>query len=103
MRPDLRRKVDYKKIAKGELAEWITEVTELDEELAEERARTQAMIDASNERTGKQKPLAERISEPTSWTTSSSLTTWGTATPQIKLAKLMDKEKKLLVEHQGCT
>ncbi|KAG6896783.1 hypothetical protein C0992_006089 [Termitomyces sp. T32_za158] len=38
MCPDLRRKVDYRQIPPGELVDWITEVTELDEELAEERA-----------------------------------------------------------------
>ncbi|KAG6858825.1 hypothetical protein C0995_013629, partial [Termitomyces sp. Mi166 len=100
MRPELRRKVDYKRISAGELADWITEVTELDKELAEERARTQAMIDVSNERISKRKPLIERLSEPSSRASSTSLTPSGTVTPRIKLAKLTDEEKKLLAEHQ---
>ncbi|KAG6901035.1 hypothetical protein C0995_001826, partial [Termitomyces sp. Mi166 len=36
MHPDLCWKVDYKRIPIGELADWITEVVELDEELAKE-------------------------------------------------------------------
>ncbi|KAG6895964.1 hypothetical protein C0993_008933 [Termitomyces sp. T159_Od127] len=84
-----------------ELADWVAEVTELDEELAKDRAQTQAMIDASNaERTGRRKPLAERISEPPSCTNSASP---NTGAPRIKLLRLTDDEKKLLAEHQGCT
>ncbi|KAG6883543.1 hypothetical protein C0992_008516 [Termitomyces sp. T32_za158] len=104
MRPDLRRKVDARKFRLPELADWIAEVTELDVELAEDRAQTQAMIDASNfERSGKRKPLAERLSEPTLRVSSASPTTSGTSTPRLKLTKLTDDEKKLLAEHQGCT
>ncbi|KAG6882993.1 hypothetical protein C0993_008363 [Termitomyces sp. T159_Od127] len=102
MRPDLQRKVDYTKIPDGELADWITEVTELDKELAEERAQTQVLIDANNaERAGKWKPLAERISEPPSRTPSS--LTPGMTMLQIKLAKLIDDEKRLLTEQKECT
>ncbi|KAG6876793.1 hypothetical protein C0992_011716 [Termitomyces sp. T32_za158] len=104
MRPDLHRKVDARKFCLPELADWIAKVTELDVELAEDRAQTQAMIDASNaERSGKRKPLAERLSEPTLRISSASPTTSGTSTPRLKLAKLTDDEKKLLAEHQGCT
>ncbi|KAG6901290.1 hypothetical protein C0995_014034 [Termitomyces sp. Mi166 len=48
MHPDLYRKVNYKRIPIGELADWIMEVVELDEELAKEQARTQAMINTSH-------------------------------------------------------
>ncbi|KAG6875053.1 hypothetical protein C0992_005377, partial [Termitomyces sp. T32_za158] len=60
MRSDLRRKVDARRLKSNmEFADWIIEVTELDEELAEDRAQTQAMIDASNaERAAKPFPLA---------------------------------------------
>ncbi|KAG6881185.1 hypothetical protein C0995_002688, partial [Termitomyces sp. Mi166 len=61
------------------------------------------MIDVSNERISKRKPLIERLSEPSSRASSTSLTPSGTVTPRIKLAKLTDEEKKLLAEHQGCT
>ncbi|KAG5333590.1 hypothetical protein C0989_005267 [Termitomyces sp. Mn162] len=91
MRPDLRRKVDAKRFHFPELADWVAEVTELDEELVEDRAQTQAMIDASNAEKGKRKPLAERISEPRAL--SASPTTSGTNTPHLKLAKLTDDKK----------
>ncbi|KAG5725083.1 hypothetical protein E4T56_gene10298 [Termitomyces sp. T112] len=101
MHPDLRRKVDVKRFRFPELADWVAEVTELDEELAEDRAQTQAIINASNAEKGKCKPLAERISEPRA--SSASPTTSGTNTPRLKLAKLTDNKKRLLAEHQGCT
>ncbi|KAG6858912.1 hypothetical protein C0995_012986 [Termitomyces sp. Mi166 len=104
MRPDLRRKVDARRLKLPELANWIAKVMELDEELAEDRAQTQAMIDASNtEQSSKRKPLVERISKPPSRILSASPMTSGANTPRLKLAKLMDEEKKLLSEHQGCT
>ncbi|KAG6860062.1 hypothetical protein C0995_016341, partial [Termitomyces sp. Mi166 len=104
MHLDLRRKVDARRLKLPELADWIAEVTELDEELAEDRAQTQAMIDASNvEQSSKRKPLVERISEPPSHASSAFPMTSGANTPRLKLMKLTDKEKKLLSEHQGCT
>ncbi|KAG6880829.1 hypothetical protein C0993_004168, partial [Termitomyces sp. T159_Od127] len=64
MRLDLHQKMDAKKLKLPELTDWIAEVTELDEELAQNRAQTQAMINASNaERSNKCKPLVERILE----------------------------------------
>ncbi|KAG5335951.1 hypothetical protein C0989_012512 [Termitomyces sp. Mn162] len=97
-------KVDHAKIPESGLADWVMEVIELDEELAEEQVRTQVMIDANNaEWAGKRKPLAERISEPPSCTISTSSTISGTSTLRLKLAKLTDKEKRLLTKHQGCT
>ncbi|KAG6878061.1 hypothetical protein C0993_000161 [Termitomyces sp. T159_Od127] len=73
-----------------DFADWIIEVTELDKELAEDRAQTQAIIDASNaERVAKRKPLIERISEPFSHTNSTSPAS-GTTTPRLKLSRLMD-------------
>ncbi|KAG5350043.1 hypothetical protein C0989_000491 [Termitomyces sp. Mn162] len=101
---DLHQKMDAKKLKLPQLTNWIAEVTELDEELVEDRAQTQAMINASNmERSNKHKPLVKRISEQPSHVTSALLTTSGTNTPRLKLTKLMDNEKKLLSEHQGCT
>ncbi|KAG6875542.1 hypothetical protein C0993_008672 [Termitomyces sp. T159_Od127] len=84
MRPDLRWK--------------------LDKELAKEWAKTQAIIDVSNvEQTSKRKPLIDRLFEPPSHTLSTLSAVSETTVPCLKLAKLTDKEKKLLAEHQGCT
>ncbi|KAG6901979.1 hypothetical protein C0995_006078 [Termitomyces sp. Mi166 len=104
MRPDLHRKKDVSTLNYKNLTEWILLITELDEGLAEERAQTQALINANNtEWASQRKPLAERISEPPSRTTSTSSTT-ATSTPnKPRLAKLTDDKKKLLAEHQGCT
>ncbi|KAG5353040.1 hypothetical protein C0989_011008 [Termitomyces sp. Mn162] len=103
--PDLHRKVDGKRLNLPELTDWIAKDTELDEELAEDRAQMQAMIDTSHaERTNKQhKPLVERISKPPSHVLSALSTPSGANIPHLKLMKLMDDEKKLLSEHQGCT
>ncbi|KAG6901036.1 hypothetical protein C0995_001827 [Termitomyces sp. Mi166 len=61
------------------------------------------MIDASHaEQINKRKALINRLSKPPSHTSSTLSTTSGTAMPRLKLAKLTDKEKKLLAEHQGC-
>ncbi|KAG6898496.1 hypothetical protein C0993_006419, partial [Termitomyces sp. T159_Od127] len=103
MRPDLHQRVNYKKISSGRLVDWIMEVVELDKELAEEWARTQAMINMSNaERTSKCKALIDRLSEPPSHASSTSSAALGTAVPRLKLAKLTDEEKKLLAKHQEC-
>ncbi|KAG6859292.1 hypothetical protein C0995_009937 [Termitomyces sp. Mi166 len=81
MRPDLRRKKDISTLNYKNLTEWILLITELDEGLADERARTQALIDTNNvERASQRKPLAERILEPPSRTTST-LSTTATSTP----------------------
>ncbi|KAG5348528.1 hypothetical protein C0989_010129, partial [Termitomyces sp. Mn162] len=65
MCPDLCWKVNYKRIPVGELADWIMEVVELDEELAKEQTRTQALIDMSHaEQSNKCKALIDRLSEP---------------------------------------
>ncbi|KAG5333429.1 hypothetical protein C0989_005773, partial [Termitomyces sp. Mn162] len=104
MQSDLQRNIDARRFKSTMgFADWISEVTELDEELAEDQAQTQVMIDASNaKRATRHKPLVERISKSPSHTNSISPGTSGMTNPHLKLSKLTDKEKRLLVEHQGC-
>ncbi|KAG6858679.1 hypothetical protein C0995_014758, partial [Termitomyces sp. Mi166 len=101
MHLDLRRKKDVSTLNYKNLTEWILLITELDEGLADERAQTQALIDTNNmEQASRREPLAKRISEPPSQTTSTLSTTVTSTLNKPCLAKLTDDKKKLLAEHQ---
>ncbi|KAG5330990.1 hypothetical protein C0989_008470 [Termitomyces sp. Mn162] len=77
MDPDLRAKLDNTNLIATTFPDWICKVTELNEDLHEENAHTQRLIDANNAACAaeqqKCKPLAERLSDPPTCTQSPSL------------------------------
>lgn len=85
---------------------WSIEVKERDDRIKAEDARTQRIIDAnSSARTAKRnekKDLLSRISDSPRSKGNTSASTGSTAARKF-LPKLLDTEKRLLDEHNGCT
>ncbi|KAH0580460.1 hypothetical protein H2248_001960 [Termitomyces sp. 'cryptogamus'] len=107
MNPDLCAKLNNTNLIATTFPDWIHEVTELDEDLREENARTQCLIDANNATCAaerqKRKPLAERLSDPPTCTQSPSLMGSSVNANILRLLRLTEDKKRILKEHKGCT
>ncbi|KAG5349205.1 hypothetical protein C0989_005262 [Termitomyces sp. Mn162] len=107
MNPDLRAKLDNTNLIATTFQDWIRKVTELNEDLHEENACTQRLIDANNAAHAaeqqKRKPLAEHLSDPPTCTQSPSLMGSSVNANILQLPWLTEDEKRILKEHKGCT
>ncbi|KAH0589630.1 hypothetical protein H2248_005361 [Termitomyces sp. 'cryptogamus'] len=107
MNPDLHAKLDNTNLIATTFPDWICKFTELDEDLREENACTQRLIDANNAtRAAEQqkcKPLAECLSDPPTCTQSPSLMGSSANANILRLPQLTEDKKRILKEHEGCT
>ncbi|KAG6839262.1 hypothetical protein C0991_004339, partial [Blastosporella zonata] len=102
MHPDLKAKYKDTVIITTKYLDWISEVTELDNALQEEKARTQRQIDTSVAARAKHKNLLDRLSEPMH-TTHHSVSAPATTNVTVCLQKLTPPKKQILEDHEGCT
>ncbi|KAG5349113.1 hypothetical protein C0989_005826, partial [Termitomyces sp. Mn162] len=107
MNQDLCAKLNNTNLIATTFPDWIREVTELDEDLHEENACTQHLIDANNAACAaerqKHKPLAEHLSDPPTRTQSPSLMGSSANANILRLLQLTEDKKRILKEHKGCT